>query len=291
MRKILHIITAILIIAGVCNAAFEDKPVARPAGLGEAFTAMTGDASSIFYNPAGIAVLKNTEISLSYSRSFVGLNYDGLNNGLGAFVMPLGEYGVLGAGYLLFSSDLYRESTISFSYAYYFNELPLSLGITGKLLGINYVENDYTKIDSLFILKGNSKSVFDIELGCLLELIKGMRIGVVLENALQPDISLAGDGAKLPMKIRAGIAYELGNITPTVDVTYTTEKTVINGGIEYWDDSKTLGIRCGGSINEAAIGLSYILGEIGIDYAFLYPINSITGTYGSHLISLGWKFR
>ena len=94
----------------------------------------------------------------------------------------------------------------------------------------------------------------------------------------------------MPREIRGGISYKSGNFTPTADVIYTSGKFDLCGGVEYWSDSKIFGLRCGANSGEITFGASYVVGEIEIDYAFIYPVNSITGTFGSHLISLDWKF-
>ena len=41
---------------------------ARAVGMGESVVALNQDASSVYYNPAAIAQLKDTEISVSYTH-------------------------------------------------------------------------------------------------------------------------------------------------------------------------------------------------------------------------------
>ena len=49
---------------------------ARAVGMGESVVALNQDASSIFYNPATIAQLDHTEISLSQIQWPADINYD-----------------------------------------------------------------------------------------------------------------------------------------------------------------------------------------------------------------------
>ncbi|OGF46683.1 MAG: hypothetical protein A2497_02550 [Candidatus Firestonebacteria bacterium RifOxyC12_full_39_7] len=293
MKKIVYLITIFAMAAGSSNAAFEDRPAARPSGLGDAFTAMSGDVSTMLYNPANLSDLKNMEISLTYSREFLGIDYDGLNNGLLCFSSPITRFVTAGISFLYFSSDLYKESTLSLAAACKFNLFgcPVSIGATGELLGLYYTANAYTAFDNLFLKKGMEKTLSNFAAGITLKPVNGLTLGCLVDNILRPDISLSGDGsAIMPREIRGGISYKSGNFTPTADVIYTSGKFDLCGGVEYWSDSKIFGLRCGANSGEITFGASYVVGEIEIDYAFIYPVNSITGTFGSHLISLDWKF-
>jgi long-subunit fatty acid transport protein len=60
---------------------------ARANAMAGAFTAVGGDASLIAWNPAGLALIKQPEASVTYSRIFVDTNYQYL---LGAFPMAVG---------------------------------------------------------------------------------------------------------------------------------------------------------------------------------------------------------
>ncbi len=64
---------------------------ARAIGMGEAFTAMADDASSLYWNPAGIAILNQSEASFMYSQWLKDLTYNNAN-----VAIPL-ENGGIGA--------------------------------------------------------------------------------------------------------------------------------------------------------------------------------------------------
>ncbi|HEY9167636.1 MAG TPA: PorV/PorQ family protein [Candidatus Kryptonia bacterium] len=49
---------------------------ARANAMGESFAAVDNDAYALFYNPAGITQFDNTEVAISHSTWFVGLQHD-----------------------------------------------------------------------------------------------------------------------------------------------------------------------------------------------------------------------
>jgi len=49
---------------------------ARPNAMGESFAAVDNDAYALFYNPAGITQFDETELAISHSTWFVGLQHD-----------------------------------------------------------------------------------------------------------------------------------------------------------------------------------------------------------------------
>ena len=52
---------------------------ARAVGMGESVVALNQDASSVYYNPAAIAQLSDTELSLTQIKWPAGINYDYLS--------------------------------------------------------------------------------------------------------------------------------------------------------------------------------------------------------------------
>ena len=55
---------------------------ARAIGMGEAFTAMADDVSSIYWNPAGIALLNQSQANFMYNQAYQDMNYNSAGVGL-----------------------------------------------------------------------------------------------------------------------------------------------------------------------------------------------------------------
>src|SRR5437879_9020359 len=85
---------------GTSGAEILSIPVgARAIGMGEAYTAMADDVSSLYWNPAGIAILNQSQASFMYAQWLKDLTYHNAsvavpleNGGLGASLSYL-SYG------------------------------------------------------------------------------------------------------------------------------------------------------------------------------------------------------
>ena len=63
--------------SGTSGAAFlKLAPGARPAGMGEAFAAVEGDAHAVFYNPAGLGRLRELQATGTHDARFQGIRYE-----------------------------------------------------------------------------------------------------------------------------------------------------------------------------------------------------------------------
>ena len=88
--------------------------VARPMGMGGAYTALASDASAMIWNPAGLAKLTKPEIALNYLELYGLVNYSFV-----AWAQPMRDGRVIGVG-LSSSSDpdgLYQELVFDLSAA------------------------------------------------------------------------------------------------------------------------------------------------------------------------------
>ena len=127
-------------------ASFEQLPTgARPAGMGDAFTAVADDVHATYYNPAGLVQLHRSEFAADYSRLYSGLS-DGSNisRSFIAYGHPTATHGTFGFSYLSLSlAGLYSESTIGVSYAHSLYDR-WNLGGTLKFLRKSYGSDQYT---------------------------------------------------------------------------------------------------------------------------------------------------
>src|ERR1700685_4163874 len=68
---------SIVAAAGTSGGPILSIPVgARAIGMGEAFTAMADDVSSLYWNPAGLAILNQGQASFMYNPSIQNLTYN-----------------------------------------------------------------------------------------------------------------------------------------------------------------------------------------------------------------------
>ncbi|MEK7747123.1 MAG: PorV/PorQ family protein [Elusimicrobiota bacterium] len=100
---------------GTSGAAFlKIGPGARPAAMGEAFSAVEGDVHSLYYNPAGLAAVKGWDMTGMHDAYFQGMSYDFIAAAVPLSRMigrdPSERLGVLGMGiYSLSVGDIERR--------------------------------------------------------------------------------------------------------------------------------------------------------------------------------------
>src|SRR5438093_920565 len=66
---------------------------ARSVAMGSAYVAVASDASSLFFNPAGLAGIKGPELGLQHNTWLADVTEESL-----LYAMPLGEWGGFGVG-------------------------------------------------------------------------------------------------------------------------------------------------------------------------------------------------
>ncbi len=271
---------------------------ARPIGMGSAFVALVDDVHSLYYNPAGLSRLTQIEFTSGYGKLYWGLD-DGSNlgNAFIGYAHPLEKLGGIGVGWLsLGLNGFYREDTFIFSYG---NKLfsSLSAGLNFKLLYKRYNNNQYTKSDPLFQEKGYSRIGFSGDVGLLYNLTANIFSGLSITDVLQQNMNLVDKKDKLPLGVRIGVAYrdKINLINFALDAVYKDREFNISAGAEKWLSGKSAGVRGGIDIGSDgfksfSLGGSCQVSSLEIDYAFIYPLFGLRGTYGSHRFSVTLRF-
>jgi len=278
---------------------FEDLGTgARPIGMGSAFVGLVDDIHCIYYNPAGLSQLTHKEFTSGYGKLYCGLD-DGSNlgNTFIAYAHPMEKVGGIGVGWLsLGLRGLYREDTFILSYG---NRLisSLSTGLTFKVLSKRYDSNDYTKSDPLFQKKGYSRVGISGDLGLLYNLVGNIFSGLAITDFIRPNMNLKDERDRVPLGVRVGVAYRdrINLINFALDAVYREEEFDIAAGAEKWFSAKSVGVRGGIDIGSNgcksfSLGGSCVVSPFEIDYAFIYPLSGLRGTYGSHRFSLTLRF-
>jgi hypothetical protein len=113
---------------GTTAAAFLEIPVgAKAIGMGGAFVSVANDASSLFWNPAGIASIEKYEAILSHTDWIAETNYD-----YAGLVIPLGSLGNVGFSFTSFTMDDMKVRTVEKpdGTGEYFSAGDIAIGIT-----------------------------------------------------------------------------------------------------------------------------------------------------------------
>lgn len=262
---------------------------ARAGGMGEAFTAVADDATSIYWNPAGMANVRGVELNLTHSEWLQDIRFEQvsvLNEMFG------GAAGISFTGVYYGSMDRYGNSPslvpdgtfapydLSVAGGYAYDVLPnLSIGATAKLI--------YEKIDF------ESATGWAVDAGVVhRSMIKGLTLAASMLN-LGPQTSFVTEKFYPPFQIRGGASYRRdaawlrGGIILAADAVFPNDGDAkLHLGTEYHYRS-ILSIRTGYKANYytqgPTLGLGVAYGSFRFDYAFM-PMEFDLGD--SHRFSL-----
>lgn len=264
---------------------------ARACGMGEAFTGVADDFSAIYWNPAGIAQIKDLEFNFMHNDWFQGIRYEFVST-----VLPLEEeLGAMGlSGIILKVDDIVgrdtsgnltsnfeaKDSIMCISYAQMWSD-ELMLGATIKKINLK-VENDKT-----------NEIAFD--LGGLYKFQDtGLTVGAVIQN-IGKKMKFIEKGEKLPLTFKLGMSYKVPTQRTllTLDLNKSIASNIkFNLGTEIILTS-TLKLRFGyNSTNDAGSGFTTGVGFkirdiFELDYAYV-PYGELSNT---QRISLTTKFK
>jgi len=254
MKKALTSTALILILATTSFASTASviwmtiTPGARPNGMGEAFTAMADDATSSYWNPAGLAFVdpEKQELTLQHSNWLPQLADDLYYEYLG-YANYIDGWGGVGGNITFMSMGEQLETTesgveLGSFYSY-------GIALTGSFgtevapgvsvgLGLKFI------YDHLYYQDSGKGTSFGADLGVLYRLpmedigiasIGQVNVGASLSN-LGPNMSYGGNSENnpLPRTLRAGIAYtpfdsRLTRLTCTAD--YSKILTNVDDGL------------------------------------------------------------
>ena len=292
---------------------------ARAVGLGEAFVAVANDPSAIYWNPAGLASLQRSEVSLSHTEWPADIRYEHL-----VYVMPVRKLGgSLGFQLGMLSTEIEETTELApfgTGRSFYYSDMIAGIAYarrwTDKLLvgvGLKYMHEDLgTDVG------GPRTQAFLIDIGSIYYLGLGsVRIATALSNfgsELQPSDPNTGsgewvspitgeqrtyDGFDPPLLFRYGVAFEPieatnHRLTASIEANQPADDAqVFKVGVE-WSWPRRLALRSGYNFNADELKLSAgagLFADIGstkatVDYAFTEG-----GTLGAiHRLSLGVRF-
>lgn len=164
-------------------------PGTRQIALSHSDISFSTDAFSVFNNPAGLTFLKERVVGFYYSPSLFGLSELSLAS---CAYSENFQFGSLSAGAIIYGFELYRETNLAFGFSKNISQ-NISIGLTS-------IYNHFS------IQNYGSNSVFTFNLGCIAELSKSIKIGLLVENITRSSISKEED--QIPVTFNSGIGYK-----------------------------------------------------------------------------------
>lgn len=252
---------------------------ARATAMGEAFTALANDGTSLYWNPAGLIQMEKTELSATYNlwfqdirQGYLGFGFPSLGGivGLGANYVDMGE--IEGRDEEGNPTENFRASDVHLFLGYAVRFKKIALGLTA-----GWVQDT---------IKDDVKTAFLGNIGLLYPLSEQLTLGAVVQNL---GTQLGNDS--LPLTLKMGIALSRETLTLAADIAKPQDNDVYWClGAEWWIQD-TIALRAGYKTNQDigpgwSAGLGFIFQRTRLDYAYV-PYGDLGDT---HRISLGMNF-
>ena len=320
-------LSVFVFLAGSSEAAFRDNFLgARSVAMGGAYTALADDVDGALVNPAGLSMIKGQQIVATMAALYVGLSDDSfISQNIAGYAYqfsgrpkrPLqargtrrresrvaeyeeGGIGTLGIVWKRFGAgSLYSENVLALSFARALRAVGkvASFGATLKLMSWDSAPTIGAHGKVVEDLPGWRGISFDV--GFVVWPSENIPVAVALQNVNRPDITsnFSKVEEKLPSAVRVGVAAIGEDVTWVMDMILRDGQLDLRMGLERRAYEGNLLFRTGFGLENLAWGTNFTLGagykisdSTRIDYAFVYPVNTILDTLGSHRVSVVYDF-
>jgi tetratricopeptide (TPR) repeat protein len=244
----------------------------RALAMGSAFVACADDASAMYWNVAGLGLMRRSELQLNQSAN-LGLGFQESN---ATIALPSWRWGTLGLALRHFGVDGIErrdDQNVLLGNDVSDSELEMALGY-GRSLGQTWSVGGTVKLQrqSLAGFSANGLGI-DLGLGVSPQWADRLRLGVGLRNVVQPSLRLDRESVPDPMTVRTGIGYRIplgsgAGLLTELDVEKPVAASAkIHAGMEYRFFNLTA-LRAGlnGSVFTAGSGLLWR--NLSLDYTF-----------------------
>lgn len=290
MRKALAsiLILGVLMLPAICHAngpgttaaSFLEIGIgARPTAMGDAYTALSSDGTSLYWNPAGLTYLKTREISAAYNSWF-----GGIRQGYLSFALPLSHGCVaLGTNYVDMGKIDGRDEMGNPTGDFTCSDTHVFFGYANRFKNISWGVTVGWLQDAI---GEDKKNTFLGTLGFLYPVTNSATVGIAAQNIG----SRLGEDP-LPLTLRAGVSAKFENITLAHDVVKPKDDEMYYCFGAEWDLGSSFALRAGYKTNQdigegITAGVGFKMERTRVDYAYV-PYGDLGST---HRISFGIKF-
>lgn len=246
---------------------------ARALGMGKTFVGVADDASTVYWNPAGLGQMRSREITALYANMYEQTGY-----GFAGYAHPLkNTRGAIGGAVVSLDSkgfqlrDEYNTDTgeggvsesagiVSYGTAVIQGEKEPFLTVGGSVKIVRQIVDAW------------SATGYGADAGLLCRPANPLTIGLSVQNILAPNLKLNETADVYPLSITAGAGYRLfaNKLLLAVDINKTDKRDYkLHLGGEY-SVAKMLNVRAGIDETELSCGLGFTLNDYSIDYAFAF---------------------
>jgi hypothetical protein len=260
---------------------------ARAVGMGEAFTAQSGDVTSIWWNPAGLSGIENAQVSFTHNQWFQDITVEHFASALNFGKNTLGLSLTMGKvpdiqrreGPSAEPLALFDAHDVDFSLSFARTvKKKIALGLSAKWL--------YEKIDI------HSASGWGFDLGGIYSPLERLKFGLAVLN-LGSKMKFEKETFYLPTQYKVGASYFVDKKNLNSDFVFGLDlvkprddevKVHLGGEVSLYQTLKIrIGYQTGYDEKDFSFGLGTQFRKYSIDYGYL-PYKSNLGNV--HSISL-----
>ncbi len=262
---------------------------ARAGGMGEAFTAVADDATSIYWNPAGMAAVEEVELNLTHNEWLMGIRFEQATvvNEMWGGAAGLSFTGLYYGSLDRYGEDPSRRPDGTFSPS----DLALSLGYARDIIPNVAIGAAFKIIYSKIDFESATGYAFDLGVTHKTK-IEGLTLAASMLN-LGPQTSFVEEKFYPPFQLRVGGAYEIrrealrGGLILAADAVFPNDNdTKVHFGLEYAYQKLLMlrfGYKSGYDVQGATMGAGIVWNSLRFDYAYM-PIDYDLGD--AHRFSL-----
>jgi hypothetical protein len=256
----------------------------RASAMGEAFTAVSGDAGAPFFNPAAVGVMEGREVSFAHISYFEDVTIEQFS-----IISRTGRFGFGGSMNIGRVADIERRGQTPsgdplglFDEHHFTASFFWAVPATERFSVGNSIKIAYEKLDL------EDATAFAVDFGGYYLVAPGITLGASLRNlGTQP--KFVDNSFDLPREIRLGAAYNPGQYLPgmTVSADYIKpewgdKSSKFNLGAEYsYQDLAFL--RAGGNFGYDSRSVSFggglVYQRFYFDYAYVPFKNNLGNTH------------
>lgn len=214
-KQLLLVVICLSFIHSLCIAAFTKGDVgtytgqflklgagARPAGMGSAFVAISDDATSVYWNPAGLARIGDKSLSIMHAVWFEDIFYDWFS-----YTYPTIDAGTFGFGlqYISYGSIINADETGLEGPIFKPYDLAVTVSYGLEISGIS----SGLSIKCISSKIRTSAMGFAGDIGAIRKLLEGrLSVGLAIQN-IGTEMRFLGEAGKIPANIKLGGAYSV----------------------------------------------------------------------------------
>lgn len=225
MKKIIAIVGTIFLM--LCNVSADFSAMnwgSRGMALGNAYSALADDPSTIFWNPAGLSKNRHFSLMLSHQNLY---GISDLFNEMGAVSYPLKKVH-LGFGWTQMNLwDEYAENIfyLSTSSVVWYKKIPIRFGTNFKY---------YQARVANFAVE-NEPDAFDFDLGIHTNITNKLALAAVYRNIFSPEFEFINTAEEIEAEYVFGVHYNWKNLANfTTDWVTSNDKNEWCFGSELW---------------------------------------------------------